>query len=195
MGGMISLVVCAGLSLNLILHFGLGVQGVAEGQEDTPSLPLFEGAAIWGSVMILWCLASYVLSPLSFGFLEYVLLFPLASLFCMGFEYGAPRFFPSLVRSSKRFNPESGYNGLAPTALVLTLHLAGTLFEALILSLSFVLGTLLAILLLRYIRIRSALERVPRNLRGPPLLLIAMGLLSLLFTSLTAIFFTILGIF
>ena len=195
MGSMFSLGVCAGLSFNLILHFALGIQGIAAGEERSDPIPLFQVGVLFVSVLILWFIFSYLLSPLAFGFLEYVLLFPSGALACMGLETLCIRFIPSMVPDSKFFAADSAYNGLAMTSLYLTLHIAGTPREALILSLSFALGSLLAIFLLHYIRKRSALETVPPHLRGRPLMLIAMGLLSLLFTSLTTIFFKILGIF
>ncbi|MDR0561408.1 MAG: hypothetical protein LBG73_01805 [Spirochaetaceae bacterium] len=195
MGSLISLFICAGFSLNLILQFALGIRGVAEGQERSDPIPLFQGGILFVSVLSLWLVYSYIISPLAFGFLEYVLLFPLSALACIGLERLLVSFIPSMVPDSKWFAPDSGYNGLTPTALWLTLHIAGTPLEALILSLSFAVGIALTMVLLCYIRKRSALEAVPKNLKGRPLMLIAMGLLSLVFTSLTAVFFTILDIF
>ncbi|MDR0568246.1 MAG: hypothetical protein LBG87_03470 [Spirochaetaceae bacterium] len=195
MSGLISLFVCAGFSFNLLLHFALGIQGIAEEQERSRPLPLLQGGILFAAVLSLWGICSYLLYPLSFGLLEYVLLFPLSAGACIGLEALAVQFMPETVPGPQCFNPDSGYNGLVPTALGLTLHIAGTPLEALVLSLSFAAGVLLVMVLLRYIRKRSALEPVPRHLRGRPILLISMGLLSLVFTSLTVIFFAILGIF
>ncbi|MDR2535589.1 MAG: hypothetical protein LBD29_06105 [Treponema sp.] len=194
-GGMISLFICASLSLNLILHFALGIQGIIEGQERAGPIPFFQGGVLFVSVLVLWFFFSYIIAPLAFGFLEYVLLFPCSALTCVGLETLCARFIPHIVPDSKLFASESGYNGLVLTSLWLTLHIAGTPLDAAILSLSFALGSLFTMVLLHYIRKRSALEMVPVPLRGRPLMLITIGLLSLLFMSLTTIFFTILGIF
>ncbi|MDR0524669.1 MAG: hypothetical protein LBG90_02210 [Spirochaetaceae bacterium] len=189
------LLVCAGFSLNLILHFGLGIRETAESLEQSLPAPVFQTGVLAGSVFILWGICSYLLPILSFGFLEYFLLYPMSALLCLALEAGAIKFAPGLVPRSKIFPALSGYNGLVPSGLWLTLHLAGTPLEALILSAGFGGGVLFALVLLEYIRKRSALESVPRNLRGRPLLLITMGLLSLVTASLTVVFFRIVGIF
>jgi electron transport complex protein RnfA len=190
---MVSLVICSSLSFNLILQFALGIRGIAEGEERSAPLPLMQGGILFVSVLILWALFSYILSPLAFGFLEYVLAFPLSALVCMGLESLGDRLLPQ--PGSKPFASNSAYNGLVLTSLLLTLHIATGFLDALILSLSFSLGSLLVMLLLKEIRKRSALERVPLFLRGRPMMLISMGLLSLIFTSLMAILFNILGVF
>lgn len=194
MDGMIALVVFSGFAYNLILQFALGIQGIAEGQERSVPVPLVQGVILFLSVLILWVIFSYILSPLAFGFLEYILFFPLSALVCMGLETLGDRFF-SLEPDSKLFDAHSAYNGLALGSLLLTLHIATNFLDALILSLSFSLSSLIVIFLLNEIRKRSALEKVPPFLRGRPLMLISMGLLSLIFTSLTAILFNILGVF
>jgi electron transport complex protein RnfA len=63
------------------------------------------------------------------------------------------------------------------------------------LALSFVGGVLLTMVLIHYISKRSYLDSIPVMLRGRPLILISLGLLSLIFTSLTVIFLRILDIF
>jgi electron transport complex protein RnfA len=194
MDGMISLVVFSSFACNVILQCALGVQGIAEGQERSDPIPRVQGGILFLSVLILWVIFSYLLSPLAFGFLEYILFFPLSALVCMGLETLGDRFFP-LASSSKLFTAHSAYNGLALISLILTLHIATNFLDALILSLSFSLSSLAVIFLLNEIRKRSALEMVPPFLRGRPIMLISMGLLSLIFTSLTVILFNILGVF
>lgn len=191
---MVSLVVFSSLSLNLILQFALGIRGIAEGQEQSAPLPLMQGGVLFVSVMILWALFSYILSPLDGGFLQYALAFPLSALVCQGLETLGDRLFPDMG-GAKPFTADSAYNGLVLTSLLLTLQCAAGFLDALFLSLGFSLGSLLVMLLLKAIRKRSALEMIPLFLRGRPLMLISMGLLSLFFTSLTAILFRILGVF
>jgi electron transport complex protein RnfA len=195
MGIMVSLAVFSSLSLNLIFQFGLGIQGIADGQEQSRPIPLVQGLVLFIAVWALWLVSVYVLSPLAFGFLEYVLLFPLSALVCMGLETLGMRFFSRFVSNTRFFTAASAYNGLVLSALFLTLHIALTVLEALIMSLSFAVGTLFSILLLNEIRKRSALEQVPSFFKGKPLILISMGLLSLIFTSLTVVFFNMLGEF
>jgi Na+-translocating ferredoxin:NAD+ oxidoreductase RnfA subunit len=198
---MFSLAVCAGLSFNLILQFGLGIKALTETREGSYPIPFFQGAALFLGVFILWCVFSYVIAPLGLGFFQYVLLFPLCAFVCMGFETFfthflpslVPTMVPSLVPSAKPFTPETAYNGLGILSLWLTLQLAGTPFEALVLSLCFASGAFSAMLLIHYIHKRSELEIIPAYLRGRPLTLIAAGLLSLICGSATAVLFQILG--
>jgi electron transport complex protein RnfA len=77
---------------------------------------------------------------------------------------------------------------------MLSLALAGSFSEALVLSLSFAVGNLIAIAILNEIRRRSNLERVPRWLKGNPLLFISMGLLALISASAAGILFRILEV-
>jgi len=56
----------------------------------------------------------------------------------------------------------------------------------------FAFGTFISMLILNELRRRSTLERVPRCLRGNPLMLISMGLLSLISASVAGICFRIL---
>ncbi|GHV52496.1 hypothetical protein AGMMS49579_09870 [Spirochaetia bacterium] len=87
------------------------------------------------------------------------------------------------------FRGISAYDGLVPLALLLTLNVGVTLMEAAVLSLGFALGILLTALILREIRRRSSLEAVPPLLKGDPITLISMGLLSLIFASVAVMFF------
>ena len=190
---MIALAVCAGLSFNLILQFALGIKTITETHERSYPIPFFQGGVLFLGVFMLWCAFSYILAPLGLGFFEYILIFPLCAFACMGFETFFAHFLPSLVPSAKPFTPETAYNGLGALSLWLTLQLAGTPFEALVLSLCFALGAFCAMLLLHYIHKRSELETIPAYLKGRPLTLIATGLLSLLCGYVTAALFKILG--
>jgi electron transport complex protein RnfA len=217
------LAVFSGLTLNLVLQFGLGISKIIEPEGLKPEREWGKfSASFWAilfvSVLILWFFFTYLLSPPAFGFLESFLLFPAAVLVSMALELVFVYFFPdgkfTLHNSSKtkrgRFSPWklaestgishaeiplSSYNGLVLTSLFLTLRLAASPAEALVLSLGFSLGCLAAALILREISRRSSLEAVPGAFRGPPLMLISMGLLSLIFSSVSAILFRVLGVF
>jgi electron transport complex protein RnfA len=188
--------VISGLSLNLVLQFGLGIRRVALQQEEKEDVSPFSPLP-WGilflSVPLLWVFFAYIAAPLFLGSFEYLLLFPLCVLVSGGLEKAAGRFFPQFVISPSLFNPWTAYNGLLPAALMVTIALAVSLMDAVVLSLGLSLGIFAAFLLLREIRRRASLEPVPRLLRGAPLMLISLGLLSLIFSSLGFIFMHILG--
>ncbi|MDR2397190.1 MAG: hypothetical protein LBD74_00345 [Spirochaetaceae bacterium] len=190
---MLGLLVFSGFTLNLLLHGGLGL-GSLIGRDESQPLPFPQLGILWLSVVLLWAISSYGLFFLPLGFLEYTLLFPFSALACMGLERLMVRVFPT-ARDYPVFNPATAYDGLVVGSLLMSLHLAGTLGEACILSLGFAVGTGLSAALLKEIRIRSALELVPQVMQGRPLALLSAGLVSLLFSALGLIFFDVLGLF
>jgi electron transport complex protein RnfA len=195
MTALVSLAVFSGLSLNLILQFGLGIRNLGSEQPVFSPFTLFQWLILFLSVYILWLFFFYALSPLGLGILEPFLLFPLSSLVCVCLEMVFSHAFPRKKPELKLFNPLSSYNGLALCSLMLTLRLALSPVEALVLSMGFALGALFAVLILNEIRKRSFLEILPASLRGTPLIFISMGLLSLIFSAAAAIFLSALGVF
>jgi electron transport complex protein RnfA len=200
------LAVFSGLSLNLILQFGLGLKEVTltrnTGLSEYSGLNaqinikgLLVGSGMqFITVMILWLSFSFLRSVVFLGLVEYVLLFPVSFLFFSFFEY--------LIRDfifKQRINLDALAAG-APvcgasvgTALFITLNIAGSVSEAAVLSLGFSCGILLAVIVAGEIRRRSQMERVPHWLRGAPLMVIALGLLSLVFSSGALMLFQVLG--
>jgi electron transport complex protein RnfA len=181
-----ALAVFSSLAMNLLLQCGLGMREAVRG-EDT-QLAFLQAALVFVPVFLLWMVFSYVLF---LGFFAYLLLFPLSALVYAGLE----RFlFQVILKREDAGTPAPGFScGVCAAALFLTLHLASGFIEALVLSLGFALGLLLARLILAEIRRRSGMEAVPRFLRGSPLTLISMGLLSLIFSSAALIFYRAIG--
>jgi electron transport complex protein RnfA len=188
-----SLGVFSALSLNLILHLGLGIRNIKNEADKPPRHLWYQWAVLFLAILLLWLLFTYIFSPLSLGFFEYFLLFPLSALVRGGLKRLLRRLFPGLPEGREQFSFASGYDGLILAALLLTLRLSSSFVEALALSLGFSLGFLGVLFLLREIRRRSALEKVPRALRGVPLTLISMGFLSLVFSSVSVILLHLLG--
>jgi electron transport complex protein RnfA len=83
--------------------------------------------------------------------------------------------------------------GITAAALFICLNVANNFFEVAALSFGFASGILLVFLVLCEIRRRAAFEEVPRFLRGKPLILISMGMLSLVFSTVSLIFFRMIG--
>jgi electron transport complex protein RnfA len=102
--------------------------------------------------------------------------------------------FPKHAGIKKVFSAFTAYDGLAPVSLLITFTIAGSFIGAFVLALFFVVGNLAAMLALNEIRRRSNLESVPLFLRGSPLILISMGLLSLVSASAAGICFMILEV-
>jgi electron transport complex protein RnfA len=192
--------VFAALSCNLILHFGLGIRALTvEKKDNKPSRNfctsrLLEGGLIFLSVLILWVVFTYLLGPLGLGLFRLVLIFPLSVPVCAGLEILFKRFIPQEWGWSPVFRTISAYEGLIPAALFLALHTATNVLEAAALAFFFVLGILFPTFVLEEIRRRAGFEAVPRFLRGSPLSILALGIMSLVFASVAALFFNALGL-
>jgi electron transport complex protein RnfA len=192
--------VFAALACNLVLHFGLGIQALAIKKEDDGigrtfyAIHLFQGGLIFLAVLILWVVFTYILGPLSLGFFRFILIFPLSAPLCAGLESLFRRFLPREWGWPPVFGTISAYEGMVPTALFLSLHTATNVPEAAVLAFCFVLGILFPTIVLEEIRRRAGFEAVPRFLRGSPLALVSLGIMSLVFASVAALFFNALGI-
>ena len=207
-----ALAIFSGLSFNLLLIFALGAARAAgtDNSNDRDAgydggLPLLQFGILFISVLLLWVIFTYIFSFLLGGFFEYFLLFPLSALTCLGLELITDRIVRKRVALSKAGSPPeslrkvysafTAYEGLVPVSLFITLNLAWNFFGALVMSLFFALGNITAILILNEIRRKAGLEKVPRTMRGSPLVFISMGLLSFIFASLAGICFRILDYF
>jgi len=213
----LTLAVFSGLSMNLILRFGIGLQRIAL-EEDGEGASLRDSGEnakwvflVWLGIyfiscLLLWLFFSILQSVLFLGFLEYILIFPVSSLFFTGIEYLARRLFLKtgwrggtvslfLMAGSGggTLNSATLNGALVGAALFIILGLSGGFADAATLSFGFCAGAALAVMIVGEIRRRSAVEAVPRCLRGGPLALIAMGLLSLVCMSAAMVFYSVLG--
>jgi electron transport complex protein RnfA len=209
----LTLAVFSGLSMNLILMFGICLQKIAHdgasggSGKETKWAFLVRSGIYFFSLMLLWLFFSFLQSVLFLGFFEYILVFPVSAVFFTVIEYLVKLLvFDNISRESKEIFlncfcftdgvPSDGMsaNGaMVGASLFIILGIAGGFAEAAVLSFGFSAGTALAVLIIGEIRRRSGMEAVPRSLRGGPLVLVAMGLLSLVFTSSAMIFYAVLG--
>jgi electron transport complex protein RnfA len=200
---LIGMAVFSGFSLNLLLQFALGAKG-ATGENFRKTdvrreLPLMQMGILFLSSFVLWVFFNYLVPDYWKGFSVFFLFFPLSALACMGLELLAEHIFPQLFPPSsekkRTFSAFTAYEGLVPASLMITSLVAGNFGNAFTLTLFFAIGNLTAMLILNEIRRRSNLEWIPRYLRGSPLILISMGLLSLISVSVAGICFKILEFF
>ena len=203
---MISLVgiaVFSGLAMNLLLQFALGITGAAKDTvritETSLSVPLIQLAILFFSSIFLWVFFAYLMPNYWKGFSELFLFFPLSALMCIGLEYLGERiiarFFSKYEGIKKVFPAFTAYDGLIPAALIITFLAAENFLSALVLALFFAIGNLTAMLVLNEIRRKSTLEWIPNYLRGTPLIIVSMGLLSIISVSVAGICLKVLGIF
>ena len=176
-----ALAVFSGLSVNLILQCGLCLRNVALAEEYEKK-ELFSGLGIiFVTVILLWLFFSFTRSILPLGFFEYMLIFPASLLVFSCFKYFINRYVARNTTIEKEHILFLG--GLTSAALFVSLNVAGNLIEVTVTALGFVLGIAVVFLIIGEIRRRSVMETVPRLFRDGPLALIAMGLLSLFFSS------------
>ena len=209
-----SLAVFAGFSLNLFLQFALGITDLVKDNyskkeksvlpsastnlEDDIEIPFFQLGLLFISVLFLWVFFSLIVPSFWNLFSMYFLFFPFSALICMGLERLTKTLFKHFVIKKAEiknvFSAQSAYNGLVPAALIITITLARHIGDVIILALFFSVGILTAIIILDGINKRSALESVPHYIRGTPLILISMGLLSLISSSAAVVLFRILKV-
>jgi electron transport complex protein RnfA len=176
----------SGLSLNLILQCGFGLRGIAIVRQDGRQL-LIKLGLLFVTVLLLWLLFSLVISRLGLGLYEYIIIFPVSALafFCLDYCL-----FKLVLKKEDTCNsPVCFYDGLAGAAFFITRNIAENFAGAAALSLGFSAGILLSFVIIGEIRRRAVMENVPAFLRGSPLALVAMGLLSLVFTSAAVMLF------
>jgi len=220
----LTLAVFSGLSMNLILRFGIGLQRISldggaplrDSENNAKYVFFIQPGVLFISVMLLWLFFSGVQSVLFLGFLEYILIFPACSLFFVFIEYLARRlvlktnwrgeivsrnriisdylFIDGSLADADQASLNGMFSGMAGAALFVILGLAGSFAQAVTLSFGFSAGASLAVMIVGEIRRRSAMQAVPDCLKGGPLVLAAMGLLSLVFISAAAVFYSVLGV-
>ena len=206
----LALVLFAALSLNLLLHFALGIKELILRERFPPILLYYPWIILFVSTILLWVFFARILF-FTGGIFDLFLVFPLSVLCSMALEkllfrvLLAVKEYPLLKGLSIKdiplvenpaenkgvFSVGSTFNGMAGAALFLTLHFALSFADAVLLALAFSAGGLLAFLLVKEIQKRSFLETIPYSLRGTPLLLITMGLLSLVFSAASVLFLKI----
>jgi electron transport complex protein RnfA len=215
----LTLAIFSGMSMNMILQFGIGLRQTAlyNTEENSKGVFFVRAGLYFLSIMILWLFFSFLQSVLFLGFFEYILVFPAAYFFFLAVEYLSRRlllstnwrgeivsrgdfiseclFIDSRTTDNEAETLNSAFSNGAPAgaALFIMLGLADGFAQAAAFSFGFSAGSALAVLIVVEIRRRSAMEAVPRSLRGVPLILVTLGLLSLVFTSVAMALYNVLG--
>ncbi|MDR0662723.1 MAG: hypothetical protein LBF80_01400, partial [Spirochaetaceae bacterium] len=155
MNSFITLVSFSFFSFNLVLKFGLGAEEISEIRKPAPVKMFFQWAVMFITVFVCWFVFTNILSPLSLGFFEYFMLFPITVFFTHCFEKVLSLLFLAGADRDGMFEPYTAYSGLVLTALMLTLRMADTAQDALVLSCGFSSGAFFAITLLDAVRLRG----------------------------------------
>jgi electron transport complex protein RnfA len=120
-----------------------------------------------------------------------VLLFPVSSVVYEALEYFIFQYLYKKDPSGEYIVSFPG--GITAVCVFICVNLARGFLEAAVLSFGFTAGIFLVYLIIREVRKRAALEAVPRFLRGKPLVLITMGMLSLVFSVVSILLFRMAG--
>jgi electron transport complex protein RnfA len=191
----LALALFSALSANLVFQFGLCLGSLDRWEHYSLKIFAFRSAVLFCSVITVWIIVFYMILPLTPVYQGSVFILPLSILGSWVYYHALKRFF--LPGGGEGEMEKHILEGKAPSfaASFLTITLASGPAEALMLALGFAGGLFFALLMVREIGRRSMLETVPAFLRGGPLLLVSMGLLSLVFSSAAALFLGALGFF
>jgi len=181
------LLIYSGFMINLVLQCALGIKGIVVSKTQFNILALAKLCLIFLSIIFLWFLFSKILFSLIQGIYIYVLLFPVSMILYDGAEYLAFRYLIKKDPSSEIIISFPG--GITAAAAFICINIANNFFEVIVMSFGFVSSIFLVNLIIREIRARAALETVPAFLRGKPLVLITMGLLSLILSTASILVF------
>jgi len=168
-------------NMNLTLQCALGLGGIYTSKIFDKRLALIKLSIVFISVILLWFFFSRVIFSVFSGVFIYVLLFPVSYIVCDGLDFLLFRYILEKDREEECFISFPG--GITAVAVFICTNIANSFLETAILSFGFTAGILLVSLIVWEIRERAALEKVPRFLRGKPLVLISMGMLSLVFSA------------
>ena len=181
------LIIFSAFTVNLTLQCALGINGMLDSLNSGRITTMIKLGIIFIAVIMLWGVFSVIIS----GMFIYVLLFPVSSMVYYGLEFLA--FHYIFKRDAKDEHSISFPEGITAVAVFICLNIANSFIEAAALAFGFAAGTLLVFLILGEISKRAALEAIPRFLRGKPLILISMGMLSLVFSTASLLLFRMIG--
>jgi len=183
------LFIYSGFTINLVLQCGLGIRGIVESKNLFDISALTRIIIIFFTVILLWFLFTSVLYRAIPGIFIYIILFPVSAVIYSGFEYLIFRFVLKKENENDNESMVSFSGGITAVAVFICINLAEHFTEVVILSFGFTAGILLINVIIWEIRRRASLETVPVFMRGRPLILITMGLLSLVFTTASILLF------
>jgi len=185
------LLIYSAFSINLLLQCGLGIRGAVESKKVINISSIAKICIIFVSVNLLWFFFSKVVFTLFHGLFIYILAFPVGFIVYDALEYLVFRYLiKKNVESEDFINFPSG---ITSVSVFLCIMLANNFLQAFVLSFGFTSGIFLVSLIIREIRKRAELEAVPVFMRGKPLALVTMGMLSLVFATASLLLFGMIG--
>jgi len=173
------LIILSAFSMNLTLQCALGIKGAAESKNPGHFSNFIRLGVIFFSVILLWAFFLKIVSAIISGIFIYVLLFPVSFIVYDALEH---LFFNQVLKRPVNESSVSFPGGITAAAVFISLNIAENFIQAVLLSFGFAAGVCLVLIITGEIRRRAAMEAVPLFLRGKPLVLISMGMLSMVFS-------------
>jgi len=186
---LLMLFIYSGFTINIVLQCGLGIKGAVSSKSTLNSAVFIKLGIIFSSIIFIWLLFSKIIFSLFSGIFVYALLFPMSAIVYNGLEY---LIFTYLYKKEEE-TFISIPDGITAVSVFICINIANHIQEAVLLSFGFTFGIFIVNLIAGEIRKRAALEAVPVFLKGKPLVIIAMGLLSLIFTAASLLFFRVIS--
>ena len=187
------LLVLSCFAMNLTMNFGIGLNWTATAGRKV-LINYFKRLSIFFPVIIiLWLIITFIRSLFNTGSIEYIFLFPVCYAVYYALDSVIPRF---IFKKSNEGDAASVIHTSAvitTVALFIILNITGNFWVVFALALGFLLGIIMTMIIIAEIRMRAELEKTPHFLKGIPLSLITIGLLSLVYSSAAMMFFRILG--
>jgi electron transport complex protein RnfA len=177
--------------MNLILQNALGIKELVFSGDVNIKIAAVKLLVIFITINILWVFFARLLPLFFSGIFCYVLLFPVSIIAYNVFEYFVfKKILNKIIKTDSSVNFTTGITG---AVLFICLNISNTFLETLVLSFGFTAGTFLVYIILVEINKRASLETVPRYFRGKPLTIISMGLLSVVFSTVSLLIFRMIG--
>jgi electron transport complex protein RnfA len=184
---LILLIIFSAFTMNLTLQCALGLKGIASSKNNDMFLTLIRLSLIFLVIIILWIIFYRIIFSISSGILSFILLFPISFIIYEMLEYLLYRYILKKdIKNDENYISFPG--GITAVAVFICLNISKSFIETFLLSFGFSAGIFIVLLIVKEIRKRAALENVPYFLRGKPLVLITMGILSLVFSVTSLIF-------
>jgi Na+-translocating ferredoxin:NAD+ oxidoreductase subunit A len=185
------LIILSAFSMNLTLQCALGIKGAVESKNPGHFSNFIRLGVIFFSVILLWAFFFKIIHSIISGLYIYILLFPVSYIVYEALEF---LLFHQLLKK----RPVNEYSisfpgGITAAAVFLCVNIANNFPQAVVLSFGFTAGICLVLIITGEIRRRAALEAVPVFLRGKPLVLISMGMLSMVFSVGALLIFRMMG--
>jgi electron transport complex protein RnfA len=177
--------------MNLALQCAMGIKGAPESKNCSRKTTIIRLGIIFITIIFLWLFFYRIVFSIFSGIFIYILIFPLSFIAYEGIQSLLKKYLFKKDIENECFINFGG--GITALSVFICINISASFFQTLILSFGFTTGIMVVFLIIREIRRRAALEAIPQFLRGNPLILISMGLISIVFTVGSVLFLRVIG--